>query len=89
MPLPPNIPKRGLSPDEAAEYCGISKSTLTRHGPAPSRIGERCIYDRCVLDRWFDHLAGLPSETGMAYDPEDQLLEAIRARKDPVRHPPR
>lgn len=87
MPLPPNISKRGLSLDEAAEYCGVSKNTMTRHGPAPVKIGERSIYDRHALDRWLDELAGLSASGGI--DPEDQLLEAIHARKASLRHPPR
>jgi hypothetical protein len=49
MPLPSNIPKRGLSVEEAAEYCGVSEPTLRRHGPAPAKIGERVIYDRVAL----------------------------------------
>jgi hypothetical protein len=88
MSLPTNIAKRGLSLDEAAEYCGVSKNTMTRHGPSPIKIGERTIYDRCALDRWLDELAGLAPAAGVG-DPENQLLEAIRARKDPVRNPPR
>ncbi|MGC1886659.1 MAG: hypothetical protein WA709_11280 [Stellaceae bacterium] len=27
MPLPINVPKRGLSKQEAAEYCGVSENT--------------------------------------------------------------
>ena len=61
MPLPINLPKRGLSKDEAAEYCGVSLNTLRRHGPTPAKIGDRIIYDRRVLDRWLDELGGLIS----------------------------
>ena len=85
--LPLNIPKRGLSIDEAAEYIGVSKNTLTRHGPAPTKIGERSVYDRRVLDRWLDELAGLMSRSmGPPIDtPEEALLEAIHARQVAVR----
>jgi hypothetical protein len=63
---------------------------MARHGPSPVKIGERSIYDRRALDRWLDELAGLASPNGAAIeDPEEQLLGAIRARKDPLRHPPR
>ena len=86
MPLPINIPRRCLSADEAAEYCGVSRNTLVRHGPAPTKIGERCVYDRRVLDRWLDGLAGLANL--LDDDPENALLEAIHARKTAVRHPP-
>ncbi len=91
MSLPPNIAKRGLSLDEAAEYCGVSKNTMTRHGPAPIRIGERIVYDRRALDAWLDRLAGLNSMTDgtVIEDPEEQLLGAIHARKNTIRHSPR
>ena len=89
MPLPINLPKRGLSKDEAAEYCGVSVNTLGRHGPMPTKIGDRSIYDRRVLDRWLDELAGLmsgSSSTGPPLDiPEEKLLEAIHARQAAVR----
>ena len=72
MSLPINLPKRGLSKDEAAEYCGVSVNTLVRHGPTPTKIGDRTIYDRRVLDRWLDKLAGLAagerSNTGVLPD---------------------
>jgi hypothetical protein len=90
VPLPVNVPKRGLSKDEAAEYCGVSVNTLTRHGPTAAKIGDRTIYDRRVLDRWLDELAGFmsasSSEIGPLIDtPEQALLEAIHARQAAVR----
>jgi hypothetical protein len=86
MPLPLNVPKRGLSLDEASEYCGVSRNTLMRHGPVPIKIGERTIYDRRALDRWLDQLAGLTALSVDSEDPEDALLEAIHARKAAVRN---
>jgi hypothetical protein len=86
--LPHNIPRRCLSPDEAAEYCNVSRNTLTRHGPAPTRIGDRVVYDRKVLDRWLDRLAGLAPVDQLQADPETALLEAIRDRKNSLRHAP-
>jgi hypothetical protein len=88
--LPINLPKRGLSREEAAEYCGVSVNTLGRHGPAPTKIGDRTIYDRRVLDRWLDELAGLISDASStavlpADSPEEMLLEAIHARQATVR----
>jgi hypothetical protein len=87
--LPVNIPKRCLSADQAAEYCNVSKNTLARHGPNPTKIGDRSVYDRRVLDRWLDRLAGLaPVEQPPAdqADPEDTLLKRIHARKGQIRH---
>ena len=87
--MPTNIPKRGLSLAEASEYCGVSDKTLQRHGPEPSKIGERVVYDRRVLDRWMDSLADQPSSgVNPIEDPEDLLLKAIHARKTALRHPP-
>jgi hypothetical protein len=86
--LPSNIPKRCLSPDEAAEYCNVSRNTLIRHGPPATRIGDRTVYDRRVLDTWLDKLAGITPDQP-ADDPETSLLEAINARKAALRHPPR
>ena len=88
MPLPLNVPKRGLTLDEAAEYCGVSGNTLTRHGPPPIKIGDRRVYDRRSLDRWLDQLAGIESRQPADDVPEDALLEAIHARKVAVRHSP-
>jgi hypothetical protein len=89
LSLPINLPKRGLSKDEAAEYCGVSPNTLGRHGPTPTKIGDRIIYDRRVLDRWLDELAGLiyGASGGCAPidSPEEALLEAIHARQAAVR----
>jgi hypothetical protein len=89
MALPSNIPKRGLTLAEAAEYCGVSDKTLQRHGPEPSKIGERNVYDRQVLDHWMDELARLPTSGNPIEDPEEQLLKAIHARKNALRHPSR
>jgi hypothetical protein len=47
--LPANVQKRGLSKEEAAEYCGVSENTLGRYGPTPTKIGKRTIYDRRML----------------------------------------
>jgi hypothetical protein len=84
MALPPNIPKRGLSLSEAAEYCGVSDNTLIQHGPKPSKIGNRNVYDLKMLDRWLDSIAIPPPATGggnlTIADHEQQILEALHAR---------
>jgi hypothetical protein len=93
VPLPFNIPKRGLSEEEAAVYCGVPLSTLKRHGPQPTEITKRTkIYDRRVLYRWLDELAGLPVQELNGAEtrptPEEKLLEAIHARKTALRGTP-
>jgi hypothetical protein len=62
--------------------------TLDRHGPAPTKIGDRTIYDRRMLDRWLDELAGLAPATSGADTPEEKLLEAIHARQAALRRTP-
>jgi predicted DNA-binding transcriptional regulator AlpA len=86
--LPLNIPKRCLSLHEAAEYCGVSRNTLVRHGPSPIKIGDRNVYDRKGLDRWLDQLGG-HCTTALNDSPETTLIEAIHARKTALRHPAR
>jgi len=83
MALPPTIAPRGLSLSQAAEYCGVSDATLRRHGPPPSKIGQRDVWDRRVLDRWLDSIASLPIgvDVNPNSDPETELLKAIDARK--------
>jgi hypothetical protein len=90
MPLPANIPKRGLNLGEASEYCGVSDTTLVKYGPKPSKIGERNIYDIKVLDQWLDSIASLPigTSTNRIEDPEQELLKAIYERKTTVRSAP-
>lgn len=82
--LPGNIAKRGLDVDQAAEYCGVSKNHLLRHGPPPTRIGpRRKIYDRKLLDMWLDRLGGIATR----YDNENRLEAAAReGTRTPLRH---
>jgi hypothetical protein len=72
--LPTNIPPRGLDARQAAEYCGVSKNHLLRHGPAATRIGGRNVYDRKLLDMWLDRLGGIATR----FDNENRLEAAAR-----------
>lgn len=72
--LPPGISPRGLNVKQAAEYCGVSKNHLLRHGPPPTRIGERRVYDKKLLDMWLDRLGGIATR----YDNENRLEAAAR-----------
>lgn len=80
--LPPTIAPRGLTIEQAAEYCGVSVATLERHGPAPTKVGGRNVWDRKVLDLWLDRLAGIAPKS----DARTELRQAINARKDTLRH---
>lgn len=57
--LPPNLPPRGLSRVQSAEYLGISPTTfdnLVHKGEIakPRRIGARVVWDKLKLDAFFD-----------------------------------
>lgn len=80
--LPANMTPRGLSARQAAEYCGVSKNHLLRHGPNPTRIGSRNVYDRKLLDLWLDRLAGIASTS----DPQAAFARAIDVRKNALRN---
>jgi predicted DNA-binding transcriptional regulator AlpA len=59
--LPPSLPPRGLSREQAAAYVGVSPSLfdmLIKDGrmPGPMRINSRVIWDRLKLDAAFEAL---------------------------------
>lgn len=59
--LPPNLPPRGLSREESAQYLGLSPSLfddLIKQGAMPEAIkaGGRVVWDRFALDRAFEAL---------------------------------
>jgi predicted DNA-binding transcriptional regulator AlpA len=59
--LPPSLPPRGLSREEAAAYIGVSPSLfdiLVKDGrmPGPKRINSRVVWDRLKLDVAFEVL---------------------------------
>ena len=61
--LPPSLPPRGLSREEAAAYIGISVGKfdqMIKDGrmPKPIRIDGRKVWDRRALDNAFDVLNG-------------------------------
>lgn len=59
--LPPSLPPRGLSREQAAAYVGVSPSLfdmLIKDGrmPGPKRINSRVVWDRLKLDAAFEAL---------------------------------
>lgn len=65
-PLPPNLPPRLLSRDQAAEYCG---GISAPHFDAtigtevkPIEVGRRKLWDVRALDRYLDVKSGLIEE---------------------------
>jgi len=59
--LPPNLPPRLLSHEQAAEYCGVSLTffdQLVADGRMrqPTRLGRRVMWDRHKLDAAIDRL---------------------------------
>jgi hypothetical protein len=79
MPFPVNVPKCWLL--ERRGRCvlrGVGKHTSASR-PTATKIGDRTIYARRVLDRWLDELAGLvPGSNGVDLPPdiqEEKFLE--------------
>ncbi|HEV2557267.1 MAG TPA: hypothetical protein VGU45_01450 [Microvirga sp.] len=72
MKLPPNIPKRGLTREEAAEYVGCdSLATFNdwiRRGRVPGPIPGTTRWDRKAIDRALDRASGLMDDTGPSFE---------------------
>jgi predicted DNA-binding transcriptional regulator AlpA len=69
--LPPSLPPRGLSREQAAAYIGVSASLfdmLIKDGrmPGPKRINSRVVWDRLKLDTAFEALGDM--DAGSAED---------------------
>ena len=87
VPAPARLPvseRRGLSRTEAAQYIGVSATTLDRlilagQMPRPKRIGVRNIWDRRALDVAFDALSGETGATGLP-DPESNEWDVVLRR---------
>ena len=72
--LPPSLPPRGLSREEAAAYIGVSPSKFDemvkdKRMPAPKRIDRRTVWDRRRLDAAFEALP----EGGNPFDAVDEI----------------
>lgn len=56
----PSQPRRRLRPQDAADYCGVSKALLSKlrwvgGGPVYSKLGGKVVvYDPADLDAWLD-----------------------------------
>ena len=80
--LPQNLPPRGLSRDEAAEYLGLGATLfdeLVKQGtmPEPVKAGGRVVWDRFALDRAFE---ALPTRTSDAEE-SNRVTKAIDDEK--------
>jgi excisionase family DNA binding protein len=66
--LPPSIPPRGLSRQQAAEYIGVSATKfdeMVKDGrmPKPKQIDGRIVWDRVLLDEAFEALEDADAPT--------------------------
>ena len=66
--LPPSIPPRGLSRQQAAEYIGISATKfdeMVKDGrmPKAKQIDGRIVWDRVLLDEAFEALKDADAPT--------------------------
>jgi hypothetical protein len=79
---------RLLSEDDAAEYLGISRTTLRDQDIVAKRLGRRVLYDIRDLDRFVDRMAtasGAPEpmegpDPAAAADEEARFFERRRKR---------
>ena len=75
--LPPSLPPRGLSREEAAAYIGVSPSKFDelvrdKRMPAPKRIDRRTVWDRRRLDAAFEALPD-GEEGGNPFDAVEEI----------------
>jgi excisionase family DNA binding protein len=75
--LPPSLPPRGLSREEAAAYIGVSPSKFDelvkdKRMPAPKRIDRRTVWDRRRLDVAFEALPD-GEEGGNPFDAVEEI----------------
>jgi hypothetical protein len=75
-----------MSSPLAAQYLGISETTLRNAGPRPKNIGRRVLWDRTDLDRWADALSGQPLDGAAleaeADDATDRILKRLGLSDD-------
>jgi predicted DNA-binding transcriptional regulator AlpA len=75
--LPPSLPPRGLSREEAAAYIGVSPSKFDelvkdKRMPTPKRIDRRTVWDRRRLDAAFEALPD-GEEGGNPFDAVEEI----------------
>jgi excisionase family DNA binding protein len=82
--LPPSLPPRGLSREQAAEYVGVSATKFDEmiadgRMPRAIEVDRRRVWDRRKLDRSFDALA---EETATDGDVNEwDTLTAVKGEK--------
>ena len=76
--LPPNLPPRLLSRDQAAEYCGgislpLFDDTIAKKVP-PIELHTRKLWDRFAIDAYLDEQSGLAPP---ALRPVDEYIDRL------------
>jgi hypothetical protein len=70
--LPPNLPPRGLTREQAAEYVGCETvsafSDWVRRGLVPGPMKGTQRWDRKALDAALDRLSGLRDDSDLSID---------------------
>lgn len=65
--LPPSLPPRGLTKEQAAAYCGCESpeafADWVRRGLVPKAMAGTHRWDRKALDRALDRLSGLGNDS--------------------------
>lgn len=87
--LPPGVAPRGLTPDQAAAYIGLSKrefDALVRQGVYPGPLPGG-IYDRAAIDAALDRLSGLAKPSAVDWAQYAREHPPHEGRRE-VRHAP-
>lgn len=87
--LPPNMAPRGLTPDQAAAYIGLTKrefDALVRQGVYPKPLPGG-IYDRAAIDATLDRLSGLAKPSSVDWAQVARENSPYEGRRE-VRHAP-
>lgn len=70
--LPSNILKRGLTPEQAAEYCGCETieafNTWVKRKIIPGPIPGTHRWDRKAIDQALDRLSGLTKDQSSSFE---------------------
>ena len=83
--LPSNLPPRGLSREQAAEFCGMGPDLFDRQVqagklPLGIKFGGRVVWDRAALEYAFDRLSGISEPEGERSLAKAAIMGRIRGK---------
>lgn len=87
--LPPNIPPRGLTPEQAAEYVGYTAklfAEMVKQGMLPAALPGGN-FDKAAIDAALDQLSGLAKPSAIDWRKAARENPPYEGRRE-VRHQP-